>query len=194
MQSGDAASLQHDSPTDYLQSLIERAVRALAQGSAHGPGQPPPFPHRAGARNRPRDALGRSRLLLMLDIDCFKAVNDTYGHHAGDLVLQSVARTLSGCVRPMDTVVALWRRGIRRRAARLPVRLRPGGGRAGRGHARAHLAHPGTGRDGERGRRLARNGCSTTQLFGRNVPIISSTAPRWAGATASASKSSPTAP
>lgn len=47
---------------------------------------------------------GEPALLLMLDIDHFKAVNDSYGHLAGDLVIQAVARSISQTVRPMDTV------------------------------------------------------------------------------------------
>lgn len=46
---------------------------------------------------------GSSLALVMIDIDYFKAFNDGYGHQAGDLCLQQVARALAECAqRPTD--------------------------------------------------------------------------------------------
>jgi diguanylate cyclase (GGDEF)-like protein len=42
--------------------------------------------------------------LVMVDIDFFKKVNDTYGHHAGDSVLSKIASLLKNSVRKDDTV------------------------------------------------------------------------------------------
>ena len=50
---------------------------------------------------------GERFAVLMLDLDDFKPVNDTYGHHAGDLLLISVAERLSGCLAGTDVAARL---------------------------------------------------------------------------------------
>lgn len=50
---------------------------------------------------------GRSCALLFVDLDDFKAINDTHGHAVGDRVLQAVARTIVGAVRQVDTVARM---------------------------------------------------------------------------------------
>jgi len=50
--------------------------------------------------NRYKDNLS----LLMVDLDHFKSVNDTYGHPAGDIVLQKVAEAMDSQLRASDTL------------------------------------------------------------------------------------------
>ena len=48
------------------------------------------------------ERLGAPLAILMLDLDHFKLLNDTHGHHAGDLALSAFARTLVNNVRRAD--------------------------------------------------------------------------------------------
>ena len=68
------------------------------------------LPNRALLHDRLHTALTRARreqswlALLFIDLDKFKQVNDTFGHAAGDQLLQAVAQRIQRCVREADTV------------------------------------------------------------------------------------------
>ncbi|WP_232310628.1 MULTISPECIES: diguanylate cyclase [Thalassospira] len=60
-----------------------------------------------GDLNAERERASRTEVptaIALVDLDHFKSVNDTYGHQAGDIVLQSVAGILQSHVRPFDKV------------------------------------------------------------------------------------------
>jgi diguanylate cyclase (GGDEF)-like protein/PAS domain S-box-containing protein len=49
----------------------------------------------------------RSLAVIFIDLDRFKTINDTLGHHVGDLLLFDVAQRLNACVRESDIVARL---------------------------------------------------------------------------------------
>jgi GGDEF domain-containing protein len=90
--------------TVWLQSVIDALCDLSSRDALTGLSNRRQF-ELALAREIDRVArAGEPALVLMVDIDRFKMVNDTHGHAAGDLVLKAVAASLMSCVRPMDTV------------------------------------------------------------------------------------------
>ncbi len=71
------------------------------------------LPNRSLLRDRVRQVLTHSTrnknhgAILFIDLDNFKALNDTKGHNIGDLLLIEVARRLLDCVRNSDTVARM---------------------------------------------------------------------------------------
>ena len=53
------------------------------------------------------EASGSSAAVMLIDLNRFKEVNDTLGHHNGDLLLQDFSRRVQNCLRPGDTVARL---------------------------------------------------------------------------------------
>lgn len=91
-------------PTAFVQSVIDGLCELSLKDPLTGLAN---RRHFNAALEREIEAVARSgnpALLLMLDIDHFKKVNDNHGHRAGDQVLQNVARCVAACVRPQDTV------------------------------------------------------------------------------------------
>jgi diguanylate cyclase len=103
-QSGHAPPEGTPGTHAWLQSLIDALVELSSRDALTGLANRRSFDV-AVAREIDRVARsGEPALLLALDIDHFKRVNDTWGHAAGDLVIKAVAGVLTDTVRPMDLV------------------------------------------------------------------------------------------
>lgn len=88
----------------WLQALIDGLCELSSRDALTGLANRRQF-ELALAREIDRVArAGEPALMLLIDIDHFKKVNDTHGHPVGDQVLKAVGRVLADCIRPMDTV------------------------------------------------------------------------------------------
>jgi diguanylate cyclase len=106
-QAGQAEPAAAAGSPAYLQALIDQLVDLSSRDALTGLANRRSF-ELALAREVDRVARsGESALVLMVDIDHFKRVNDTHGHAAGDLVIRAVGQALTDSVRPMDLVARI---------------------------------------------------------------------------------------
>jgi diguanylate cyclase (GGDEF)-like protein len=85
------AALQHQATHDSLTGLPNRAL----------------LHERLAEALKTADASGRSVSLVMMDLDRFKEINDTLGHHVGDRLLQAIGERLRKVLWGSDTVARL---------------------------------------------------------------------------------------
>jgi len=143
--SGRLPPLGERGSAGYLQDLINALVDLSSRDALTGLANRRAFDV---ALEREIDRVARSgepALLLTLDIDHFKRVNDSFGHNAGDQVIKAVATALLDSVRPMDLVARVGgeefaiilpncaaafgetvAERVRRRVERMPVQVGPG--------------------------------------------------------------------
>lgn len=94
-----------------LASEIKNETEALEYQASHDPLTD--LPNRKMLNERLQSILLRSKatqnplVLIISDLNHFKEINDTLGHHIGDLVLQQAAERLYNTVRKSDTVARL---------------------------------------------------------------------------------------
>ncbi|HEX9992254.1 MAG TPA: EAL domain-containing protein [Acidimicrobiales bacterium] len=86
-----AAENEHQALHDHLTGLPNRELFGVRTGEAI-----------AEARRT-----GRSVAVMLLDLDRFKEINDTLGHHFGDTLLEQVSTRLLGLLSPADTIARL---------------------------------------------------------------------------------------
>jgi diguanylate cyclase len=128
----------------WMEGLIEALVDLSSKDALTGLANRRAFELALGREVDRVARSGESALLLTLDIDHFKKVNDTHGHAAGDQVIKAVASALIDCVRPMDLVARVGgeefaiilpncaaafgetvAERVRRRVERMPVAITP---------------------------------------------------------------------
>jgi len=144
-QSGRELPAGEKGSPQWLQGVIDALVELSSRDALTGLANRRAF-DLALAREIDRVARsGEPALLLALDIDHFKRVNDRYGHGAGDQVIKAVAMALLDSVRPMDLVARVGgeefaiilpncassfgetvAERVRRRVERMPVGVAPG--------------------------------------------------------------------
>jgi len=101
------ALVSHKEQLDHLRDRVKTGLRAAVTDSLTG------LYNRRYAENHLKrvaeqaEASGRSYAVMVVDIDHFKAINDTYGHKAGDLVLIEIAKRFNTNFRAIDLLARI---------------------------------------------------------------------------------------
>lgn len=100
VQQGEAHARGLNHELEQARAKLERAAALAETDALTG------MPNRRAAENAVEAAIADNRALtvLMLDLNGFKQVNDTYGHAQGDSLLRSVAHHVRRCLREADLV------------------------------------------------------------------------------------------
>lgn len=107
---------EHGQPNGYMASVRDVTERKLAQETlAHQARHDAltGLPNRTLLRDRLEEAMVRHAehatpiALLFMDLNRFKEVNDTFGHHYGDALLEDLSRRLAYALRSDDTIARL---------------------------------------------------------------------------------------
>ncbi len=96
--------LEHQALHDPLTDLPNRAFFTNRLSYALGRANQQAGDRRVGDRRGGQDGYA---VVLFLDLDDFKAVNDSLGHEVGDALLIMAAQRIKGCLRPGDTLARL---------------------------------------------------------------------------------------
>ena len=117
LQSKIVASPVEDGGAQYLFGItqdvseFENALLAIKHTALHDPLTELPnrvmFQERLGAALRQTQTSGCGTAIVLIDVDHFKEINDSFGHPAGDQVLRRFASRISESVGPGDTVARL---------------------------------------------------------------------------------------
>ncbi|MES2906258.1 MAG: PleD family two-component system response regulator [Pseudomonadota bacterium] len=99
-----ATQIRRKRYTDYLRDTVQFSLEQAITDPLTGLHNRRYMESHLGALVTQTAARGKDLSLLVLDIDHFKAINDTHGHDAGDDVLREFARRMKKAVRGIDLV------------------------------------------------------------------------------------------